>query len=211
MHIPHTISHNIHLFLDSAAVGINSLNLVIYLAAIACEVCSINGKANFAVHIAVNRACQVQADHIQGAAVCVRYSIRVMPRYNIRPRLEVILAYLPNVVRLALYGCEVDGVFALRKRLHVISVASYVRERAAVEVAGGDGCGEVITVINYALRIINLCGVLVRTAVLYMNHIEVANIIERELVSGRNRTNSNRLKTGRTISQLITVYLERFL
>ena len=131
-----------------------------------------------------------------------------MTPYGICSRLQISFTYLPNVVRLALYGCEVDGVF-LTEVIH--GFAFFIVKRAAVEVAGGDGCGEVITVINYALRIINLCGVLVRTAVLYMNHIEVANIIERELVSGSNRTNSNRLKIGRTISQLITVYRERFL
>ena len=144
---PCAIFCNIHFFLDFFVVSINSLNLVIYLAAIACEVCSINGKANFAVHITVNRAGQIQADHIQGAAVCVRCSVRVMPRYNIRPRLQVILIYLPNVVLLALYGCEVDGVF-LTEVIH--GFAFFIVKRTAVEVAGGDGCGEVRLAVGQA-------------------------------------------------------------
>jgi len=198
------VGFNIHLFLDIAAfvycpdlcvdriIGTQDVYVILY------------GKANMLIHVAVNRCGQIQANHIFLAILR-----GVMTPYGIRPRLQVVVVYLPNVVRCALYGCEVDGVFFVRKRLHFGAI--WVRERAAVEVVGGDGCGEVIAVINYAPRIINLCGDLVHTAVLYMNHIEVANVIERELISGRNRTNSNRLKLRRTLSQLITVYLERFL
>ena len=63
-----------------------------------------------------------------------------MPRYNIRPRLQISFTYLPNVVRLALYGCEVDGVL-LTEVMH--GFAFRIVKRAAVEVAGGDLCGEV--------------------------------------------------------------------
>ena len=127
MHIPHTSGVDIHFFLDFFVVGINSLNLVIYLAAIACEVCSINGKANFAVHIAVNRTGQIQANNVPLTIIG-----GVMPRYNIRSRLQISFTYLPNVVRLALFGFEAYGVFFVRKRLHF--GASFVLERAAVEV-----------------------------------------------------------------------------
>ena len=163
LHLPHTSGVDIHFFLDFFVVSINSLNLVIYLAAIACEVCSINGKANFAVHIAVNRTGQIQADYIHGAAVCVRCSVRVMPRYNIRPRLQVILIYLPNVV------------FALRKRLHF--GASWVRERAAVEVVGGDGCGEVRRAVGQADGV----GI-VQAAALHMADVVAGIIVEYYLI-----------------------------
>ena len=122
---------NIYLLIQGIALfGI--YHLVHFLISKCCVFAN-NFKAYKLVIQAIGMCHKVQANHIESAII-----IRVMTPYCISSRLQVSFTYLPNVVLLALYGCEVDGVFFAEV---VYRSAIYIVECAAVEVAIGNLIG----------------------------------------------------------------------